>query len=179
MVRMKRILLTAALAGGLALAPATAHADVVDKALAALPAGQISCDQASRYWTNEADYNNKVAQANALAAFHPRGGEVRAALARVDEAANRCGLKGGSAAPAAGAPAAPAATAPAGPAAPAAPASGAAHAPAPAAAIDLSGGQPSVTVNVAGQTIAIPDFLTILRNLIAQLTGQLNLGSSL
>lgn len=176
MVRMKRILLTAALAGGLALAPATAHADVVDKALAALPAGPISCDQANRYWTNEADYNNKVAQANALAAFHPRGGEVRAALARVDEAANRCGLKGGNAAPGAGAPAAaPGAGAPA--PAPAAPATPAAPV-APAPAIDLSGGQPSVTVNVAGQTIALPDVLTILRNLIAQLTGQLNLGSS-
>ncbi|PFG27602.1 hypothetical protein [Corynebacterium renale] len=173
MVRMKRILLTAALAGGLALAPATAHADVVDKALAALPAGPISCDQANRYWTNEADYNNKVAQANALAAFHPRGGEVRAALARVDEAANRCGLKGGNAAPGAGA-GAPAAAPGAGAGAPApAPAPAA-----PAAAIDLSGGQPSVTVNVAGQTIALPDVLTILRNLIAQLTGQLNLGSS-
>ncbi|WP_111704123.1 hypothetical protein [Corynebacterium renale] len=170
---MKRILLTAALAGGLALAPATAHADVVDKALAALPAGPISCDQANRYWTNEADYNNKVAQANALAAFHPRGGEVRAALARVDEAANRCGLKGGNAAPGAGA-GAPAAAPGAGAGAPApAPAPAA-----PAAAIDLSGGQPSVTVNVAGQTIALPDVLTILRNLIAQLTGQLNLGSS-
>ncbi|STD01631.1 hypothetical protein [Corynebacterium renale] len=180
MGRMKRILLTAALASGLALAPATAHADVVDKALAALPAGPISCDQANRYWTNEADYNNKVAQANALAAFHPRGGEVRAALARVDEAANRCGLKGGNAAPAAGAPAAAAPGAGAGAGAPApAPAPAAPAAPvAPAPAIDLSGGQPSVTVNVAGQTIALPDVLTILRNLIAQLTGQLNLGSS-
>ena len=70
---------------------------MIDRALAAVPAGQISCAQASKYWTTTADYNNKVAQARAVAAFDPRGGQILAALGRIDEAANRCGLKNGTA----------------------------------------------------------------------------------
>lgn len=96
--RARRIALTAAAIGAFSVAaPVTASADPIDDVLNALPAGQISCSQAERYWTNEADYNNKVAQANALAIFDNRGPQIRAALARVDEAANRCGLKGGGA----------------------------------------------------------------------------------
>lgn len=72
-----------------------ASADTIDRALAAVPSGQISCEQASRYWTNTADYNNKVAQARAVATFDRRGPQILDALARIDEAANRCGLKGG------------------------------------------------------------------------------------
>ena len=70
------------------VAPA-AHADMIDNALHAIPNGQISCAQASKYWTNTADYNNKVAQARAVAAFDARGGQIIAALGRIDEAANR------------------------------------------------------------------------------------------
>ncbi|MFP7365247.1 hypothetical protein SFC07_05630 [Corynebacterium callunae] len=89
--------LTATFVGAAALAaPATASADAIDDALAAIPSGQISCSQAEKYWTTEADYNSKVAQANALALFDSRGPQIKAALARVDEAANRCGLKGGT-----------------------------------------------------------------------------------
>lgn len=90
---------TAAIAGSLVLAPA-AKADLIDDALAALPAGQISCSQASKYWTNEADYNSKVRQAQTIARFDSRGPQILEALGRVDEAANRCGLKGGGNAPA-------------------------------------------------------------------------------
>ncbi|MGD7002310.1 hypothetical protein [Corynebacterium halotolerans] len=75
--------------------PATASADIVDDALARIPAGQISCEQAKQYWTTESEYNSYRTQAQAAALFHPRGGEIRDALARIDEAANRCGLKGG------------------------------------------------------------------------------------
>lgn len=89
--------LTATFVGAAALAaPSTASADAIDDALNAIPAGQISCAQASKYWTTEADYNSKVSQANALALFDSRGPQIKAALARVDEAANRCGLKGGT-----------------------------------------------------------------------------------
>ena len=85
-----------ALAGPIVTATSgAAQADVVDRALAALPKGQISRAQATKYWTNTADYHRKVAQARALAAVDPRGPQILAALARVDEAANRCGLKGG------------------------------------------------------------------------------------
>ena len=61
-----------------------------------MPSGPISCDQASRYWTNDADYQQKVRQARAVAAFDRRGPQILDALSRVDEAANRCGLKGGA-----------------------------------------------------------------------------------
>ncbi|MBF4553298.1 hypothetical protein [Corynebacterium suicordis] len=104
MTKTKRFGVTAALFTVLcSSSPAVANADAIDRALNALPAGQISCEQARNYWTNTADYNNKVAQARALALVDPRGPQILAALARVDEAANRCGLK----APAPAAPATP------------------------------------------------------------------------
>lgn len=90
---LKTVIITSTLALGL-VAPATAHADRVDDLLRAVPEGQISCEQASRYWTNEQDFNNKRAQALALATFDPRGPQIRSALARIDEAADRCGLRG-------------------------------------------------------------------------------------
>ncbi|MGP6174326.1 hypothetical protein [Corynebacterium sp. A21] len=89
-------LATAAVAASFAIvAPAAANADVIDDALNALPSGEITCAQAEGYWTNSADYNEKVALAQTVARFDSRGAEINAALARVDEAANRCGLKGG------------------------------------------------------------------------------------
>lgn len=90
----RTLALGAAVASTIALAPA-AQADMIDDALAKLPSGPISCDQAKRYWTNEADYNSKVRQAQTVARFDSRGPQILNALARVDEAANRCGLKGG------------------------------------------------------------------------------------
>lgn len=92
-MKIRTLAMTAALAGTLAAAP-TANADAIDDALAALPSGPISCDQASRYWTNDADYQQKVRQARTLAAFDRRGPQILDALSRVDEAATRCGLKG-------------------------------------------------------------------------------------
>ncbi|MDK7181003.1 hypothetical protein QP446_09585 [Corynebacterium riegelii] len=89
----RTLALGAAVASTIALAPA-AQADMIDDALAKLPSGPISCDQAKRYWTNEADYNSKVRQAQTVARFDSRGPQILNALARVDEAANRCGLKG-------------------------------------------------------------------------------------
>ena len=92
-MKIRTVAMTATLAGTVALAP-TAGADAIDDALAKLPSGPISCDQASRYWTNDADYQQKVRQARAIAAFDRRGPQILDALSRVDEAANRCGLKG-------------------------------------------------------------------------------------
>ena len=92
-MKIRTLAMTATLAGTVALAPA-AGADAIDDALAKLPSGPISCDQASRYWTNDADYQQKVRQARAIAAFDRRGPQILDALSRVDEAANRCGLKG-------------------------------------------------------------------------------------
>lgn len=92
-MKIRTIAMTATLAGTVALAP-TAGADAIDDTLAKLPSGPISCDQASRYWTNDADYQQKVRQARAIAAFDRRGPQILDALSRVDEAANRCGLKG-------------------------------------------------------------------------------------
>jgi len=66
-----------------------------DDYLAKVPAGQISCEQATKYYTNPSDYNSKKSQALAAANFHPRGGEIRDAIARADEAIARCGLNGG------------------------------------------------------------------------------------
>ena len=139
-----------AVAGLVATTPAIAHADIVDDYLAAIPAGQISCQQANNYWTNAEDYQSKRSQALLGANFHPRGGEIRAAVSRVDEAANRCGLLGGGGQAAAGqnnqapapAPAAPAAQSPA----------PAQQAPAPAAPANN-------TVTVVGQTITVPEVL--------------------
>lgn len=92
-MKIRTLAMTATLAGTVALAP-TAGADAIDDALAKLPSGPISCDQASHYWTNDADYQQKVRQARAIAAFDRRGPQILDALSRVDEAANRCGLKG-------------------------------------------------------------------------------------
>lgn len=78
----KSALLTAATAITVSLATPAASADMVDDYLAKVPAGQISCDQASRYYTNASDYNSKKSQALAAANFHPRGGEIRDAIAR-------------------------------------------------------------------------------------------------
>ena len=94
-MKIRTLAMTATLAGTVALAP-TASADAIDDALAKMPSGPISCDQASRYWTNDADYQQKVRQARAVAAFDRRGPQILDALSRVDEAANRCGLKGGA-----------------------------------------------------------------------------------
>ncbi|MCG7291911.1 hypothetical protein MHJ98_06025 [Corynebacterium afermentans] len=94
-MKIRTLAMTATLAGIVALAP-TAGADAIDDALAKMPSGPISCDQASRYWTNDADYQQKVRQARAIAAFDRRGPQILDALSRVDEAANRCGLKGGA-----------------------------------------------------------------------------------
>ena len=94
-MKIRTLAMTATLAGTVALAP-TAGADAIDDALAKMPSGPISCDQASRYWTNDADYQQKVRQARAIAAFDRRGPQILDALSRVDEAANRCGLKGGA-----------------------------------------------------------------------------------
>ena len=99
-MKIRTLALTGIMAGTVALAP-TAGADAIDDTLAKLPSGPIPCDQASRYWTNDADYQQKVRQANAIAAFDRRGPQILDALGRVDEAATRCGLKGtqGKAAP--------------------------------------------------------------------------------
>ena len=82
------------------LSTGVAGADAIDDALAKLPAGQISCDQASRYWTNDADFNAKKRQAQTIAAFDRRGPQIQAALGRVEDAANRCGLRGTTGKPA-------------------------------------------------------------------------------
>lgn len=94
-MKIRTLAMTATLAGTVALAP-TAGADAIDDTLAKMPSGPIPCDQASRYWTNDADYQQKVRQARAIAAFDRRGPQILDALSRVDEAANRCGLKGGA-----------------------------------------------------------------------------------
>lgn len=174
--RTRRIAMTAAAIGAFSLAsPAIASADIIDDALRAIPSGQISCSQAGKYWTNEADYNSKIAQANALAMFDNRGPQIKAALARVDEAANRCGLKGGGA-PAPASPAAPAAPAQQAPA-PAAPApsgnSGSPAAPAaPAAAPVLNlvaAGTPAFTVEVPGfGGVTLPDLYKIVTQFLLQ-----------
>lgn len=150
------------MAAAAALTPAVAQADQVDQALAALPAGQISCEQATKYWTNEADYNDKVAKANALAMFDSRGPQIRDALARIEEAANRCGLKGGGAAPApAPAPAA---------GGDAAPAPAPAPAPAGPAPIVLAApGMPTITVYLpGGQPVQLPNLQQMVANFLAQ-----------
>ena len=176
--RTRRLAVTVAAVGAFSLAsPAIAAADPIDDVLNALPAGQISCAQAERYWTNEADYNNKVAQANALAMFDSRGPQIRDALARVDEAANRCGLKGGGAhtggnagGNTGGNTGGNNAPAPAAPAAPAAP--GAAQsAPAPAAQnISLAApGTPSFTIQIPGfGSLTLPDLYRIVAEFLAQ-----------
>lgn len=158
--------LSALVAGTLIAAPA-ASADIVDDALAALPSGPISCEQAQRYWTDEADYNNKVRQAQAVARFDPRGPQILDGLARVDEAATRCGLKGGTA-----------------------PAQQQAPAPAPAPAQPAPAQQdqnpvllnlaphnaPSFEVPVVGLgSLILPDVLAIIRQAVGRLLDSLNI----
>lgn len=161
--KTKTVALTATFVGAATLAtPAIASADIIDNALAALPSGEISCSQAEKYWTTEADYNSKVAQANALAMFDSRGPQIKAALARVDEAANRCGLKGGTvAAQAEATEAAPAAPAPA-----TTPEVAAAVAP----AINLApAGSPAFTIEVPGVgNVQLPDLNKAVQQFLAQ-----------
>ncbi|AGF71051.1 hypothetical protein [Corynebacterium halotolerans] len=156
---------TAATVAALAtVAPATASADPVDRALAALPAGEITCEQANEYWTTEAQYDSIAAQARAVAVFHPRGGEIRDALARVDEAADRCGLKGGGTANPAPAPGN------GGSPAPQAPANN--KGPAPVGqviTVPVAPGTPTVNVPVGDvATFVIPDVLQIVADFFAQ-----------
>lgn len=91
----RRALLPAAIiAVTIGLAPLPAAHAAVGEMLNRLPAGEISCDQAAAHWTNDADYQARVAQAQTIAAIDPRGGQIVAVLGRVDAAAERCGLKG-------------------------------------------------------------------------------------
>lgn len=97
---MRNKLVLCSVAAAIGLSAPTASADMVDDYLAKVPAGQISCEQATKYYTNPSDYNSKKSQALAAANFHPRGPEIRDAVARADEAIARCGLNGGGGAPA-------------------------------------------------------------------------------
>lgn len=92
---MRNKLVLCSVAAAIGLSAPTASANMVDDYLAKVPAGQISCEQATKYYTNPSDYNSKKSQALAAANFHPRGGEIRDAVARADEAIARCGLNGG------------------------------------------------------------------------------------
>ncbi|WP_262347267.1 hypothetical protein [Corynebacterium aurimucosum] len=92
---MRNKLVLCSVAAAIGLSAPTASADMVDDYLAKVPAGQISCEQATKYYTNPSDYNSKKSQALTAANFHPRGGEIRDAIARADEAIARCGLNGG------------------------------------------------------------------------------------
>ncbi|MFW9035333.1 hypothetical protein [Corynebacterium striatum] len=152
----KSALLTAATAITVSLATPAASADMVDNYLAKVPAGQISCDQASRYYTNASDYNSKKSQALAAANFHPRGGEIRDAIARADQAIARCGLNGGAPAPAPK------------------------PAPAPANVISVGvvPGQPTVDVPVGPQVFRIPDINKIIQDLFSQAQSQVSQLSS-
>ena len=188
----RSLALATAVAGTIALAPA-AQADAIDDALAKLPSGPIPCDQAKRYWTNEADYNSKVRQAQTLAMFDRRGPQILEALGRVDEAANRCGLKGSGsgnnaapaparpaqpAQPAQPAPAQPGQQAPA-PAQPAQPAPAPETAPAPAAQNKIvlaPSGAPSFEVPINGiGTVVVPDLLAMLMNALAAILNFFNI----
>ena len=92
---MRNKLVLCSVAAAIGLSAPTASADMVDDYLAKVPADQISCEQATKYYTNPSDYNSKKSQALAAANFHPRGPEIRDAVARADEAIARCGLNGG------------------------------------------------------------------------------------
>ena len=184
----RTLALSAAVASTIALAPA-AQADAIDDALAKLPSGPISCDQAQRYWTNEADYNSKVRQAQTIARFDRRGPQILDALARVDEAAHRCGLKGGGAQNNGGSNGGraqnnagsnggggarnnqPAPQAPGQPGQPGQPQQQAPAAPAPAAQNTIvlaPAGAPSFEVPVNGVgTVVLPDVLAMLRQALA------------
>lgn len=164
--RSKKFSLAAvAAATALSLAAPAANADPVDDALNKIPAGQISCDQARAYWTNEAEYQSLRSQAQAIAPFHPRGAELRDALSRIDEAANRCGLRGTNAKPSQHTNTQGQKPAPA-------PTQGQKPAPAPAknvVNIGAPAGTPHVDVPVAGVvTLRIPDLIAILQQALGQ-----------
>lgn len=171
-------LLGAAAAVTITLAsPAIAQADPVDDLLAKVPAGQISCSQAQSQWTNQDDYNSKKAQALAVATFHPRGAEIRDAIARMDEAIARCNLAG-TAGNNSGNPAqAPRPQQPAPQPAPApapAPAPGK-QAPANSNVIPIlvSPGMPTVYVPVANVvTFELPDLAAMVQEQFGQLSSR-------
>lgn len=154
MRKFRNTMTALAAAGLLATTPAIAHADIVDDYLAAIPAGEISCQQANNYWSNASDYQNKRSQALLGANFHPRGGEIRAAIARVDDAANRCGLLGNGGQAAAGQ---------------------SNPAPAPAAAPATAPVATGDTVTVAGQNIPVPEPLAPVINWLRGALGALGI----
>lgn len=159
MWRMRNKLVLCSVAAAIGLSAPTASADMVDDYLAKVPAGQISCEQATKYYTNPSDYNSKKSQALAAANFHPRGGEIRDAVARADEAIARCGLNGG------GGNTAPAQnTAPANNTVPAnngggAPANNGNNAPA-------NNAFPTFPVTIGNFTFNVPDILAYLKTLV-------------
>lgn len=159
MWRMRKKLVLCSVAAAIGLSAPTASADMVDDYLAKVPAGQISCEQATKYYTNPSDYNSKKSQALAAANFHPRGGEIRDAVARADEAIARCGLNGG------GGKTAPAQnTAPANNTVPAnngggAPANNGNNAPS-------NNAFPTFPVTIGNFTFNVPDILAYLKTLV-------------
>ncbi|OFP63542.1 hypothetical protein HMPREF2978_10180 [Corynebacterium sp. HMSC074C01] len=156
MWRMRNKLVLCSVAAAIGLSAPTASADMVDNYLAKVPAGQISCEQATKYYTNPSDYNSKKSQALAAANFHPRGGEIRDAVARADEAIARCGLNGG------GGNAANNGGAPANNSAPAnntAPANNGNNAPA-------NNTFPTFPVTIGNFTFNVPDILAYLKTLV-------------
>lgn len=155
---MKNKLALCSVAAAIGLSAPTASADMVDNYLAKVPSGQISCEQATKYYTNPSDYNSKKSQALAAANFHPRGGEIRDAVARADEAIARCGLNGG------GGNAANNGGAPANNAAPANNGGGASanngnNAPA-------NNAFPTFPVSIGNFTFNVPDILAYLKTLV-------------
>lgn len=171
-MKIRAIALSAAAAGTL-FAAQPAHADAIDDALAKLPAGEISCEQAEKYWTNDADYNAKVRQARTIARFDSRGPQILDALARVESAANRCGLKGTNGGNQGGSQQAPAKPAPA-QQAPAQQAQPAPAKPAPAQPgkpliVLAPQGVPTFDAPVANvATVRLPDLAVIAQQLLAQ-----------
>ena len=163
MWRMRKKLVLCSVAAAIGLSAPTASADMVDDYLAKVPAGQISCEQATKYYTNPSDYNSKKSQALTAANFHPRGGEIRDAVARADEAIARCGLNGGggNAANNGGAPANN--TAPANKTAPTnnggTPANNGNKAPA-------NNAFPTIPVTFGTFTIYVPDIVAYLKTLV-------------
>lgn len=161
---MRNKLVLCSVAAAIGLSAPTASADMVDDYLAKVPAGQISCEQATKYYTNPSDYNSKKSQALAAANFHPRGPEIRDAVARADEAIARCGLNGGGGNTAnnGGAPANN--TAPANNNAPAnngggAPANNGNNAPS-------NNAFPTFPVTIGNFTFNVPDILAYLKTLV-------------
>lgn len=183
---LKTFAASATIAASLIAVAPSAGADTIDDALAKIPSGEISCAQASAYWTNEADYNNKVAQARTLAMFDSRGPQILSALARVEEAANRCGLKGGGTATT------NTTTATADTATAYVPQANNSVATTANAAtsfgfqglgqnisVPLPAGTPTVAVPVPGVgSFTIPDLASIVANFFNQVFGQVNAGSS-